>query len=198
MSKKDANVHQSRKDITLVLLGINSEDKCMIGNAIVQEDCFGAETETQGRLKQGDDQFIFVINTPDKLDWLTSKPKDTREELKPSYAGPRVFLLVLQGGTQIKKEAGLFRLMKEKFGETMVENTIIMLISEREERFKEAYERADENLKKLLDECRNRVCIHDKNKGMKDPELIKQIMKIWDQMQKQDQESTNTASGDDK
>ncbi|XP_065117483.1 GTPase IMAP family member 8-like isoform X1 [Paramisgurnus dabryanus] len=191
-----ANVHQSRKDIIMVLLGINSEDKCMIGNAIVQEDCFDAENETRARLKEVDDQSIFVINTPDKLEWLTSKSKDTREELKLSYPGPRVFLLVLKGDMRTQKEAELFRLMKVRFGETMVENTIVVLVSDREESL-ELNERADEKLKKLLDECRNRVCVHKKNQGINDTELIKQIMRTWDEMQKRNQESTNTASGDD-
>ncbi|XP_073729845.1 GTPase IMAP family member 8-like [Misgurnus anguillicaudatus] len=192
---EDTNVHQFRKDIIMVLLGINSEDKCMIGNAIVQEDCFDAENETRARLKKVDDQSIFVINTPDKFHWPTPQSKDAREELKPSYAGPRVFLLVLQGDTLSQKEAELFRQLKVRFGETMVENTIIVLISDREESL-ELYERADEKLKKLLDECRNRVCVHKKNKGINDTELIKQIMKTCDQMQKRDHESTN-ASGDD-
>ncbi|XP_065121225.1 GTPase IMAP family member 8-like [Paramisgurnus dabryanus] len=192
-----ANVHQSCKDIIMVLLGINSEDKCTIGNAIVQEDCFDAENEMRAKLKQVDDQLVYVINTPDKLEWLNSKSKDPREELKPSYPGPRVFLLVLQEDKLTQKEAELFRQLKVRFGETMVENTIIVLISERGESFKELYERADEKLKKLVDECRNRVCVHKKDKGINNTELIKQIMEICDQMQKLDHESTNTASDDD-
>nr|XP_055062844.1 GTPase IMAP family member 8-like [Misgurnus anguillicaudatus] len=116
------------------------------------------------------------------------------EEMNPSYTGPRIFLLVVQENEASQEETTQ---LKKRFGEKMVENTIVVLISDREESLQELYKRADENLKKLLNDFEKRVCVHKKTQGMKDPELIKQIIEIWDQMQKQNQESTNSASDED-
>ncbi|KAI7793480.1 putative GTPase IMAP family member 8-like, partial [Triplophysa rosa] len=181
---EDAKVQQPHKDISLVLLGLNN-NKCMIGNAILQEDWFGAGKERHTKVKQVEDRSICVINTPDNLCWPNPKP----DELNPSYPDPRVFLLVLEDNKLSQEEVKILDCLKERFGEKMVENTIVVLVRGEAERSGEPNERADESLEKVLDECGTRVCVYKKNQDMKESELMKQLMEIWDNME------ANSASG---
>lgn len=182
---KDAKIQQPREDITMVLLGLNN-DKSMIGNTILQENWFGAEKESARKVKQVDDRSICVINTPDNLHWPIPKP-----ELPTSYPDPHVFLLILQDNKISEDEMKMFDYMKGRLGEKMVENTIVVLVSDEEKRTGKPYQRADGNLKKVLDECGEKVCVYKKNQDMKESELIKQVMEIWDNMG-----SNNSASGE--
>ncbi|KAI7793481.1 putative GTPase IMAP family member 8-like, partial [Triplophysa rosa] len=181
---EDAKVQQPHKDISLVLLGLNN-NKCMIGNAILQEDWFDAGKERHTKVKQVEDRSICVINTPDNLCRPIPKP----DELNPSYPGPRVFLLVLEDNKLSQEEVKILDCLKERFGERMVENTIVVLVRGEAERSGEPNERADESLEKVLDECGTRVCVYKKNQDMKESELMKQLMEIWDNME------ANSASG---
>ncbi|XP_056593260.1 GTPase IMAP family member 8 isoform X2 [Triplophysa dalaica] len=181
---EDANVQQPHKDISLVLLGLN-KNKCMIGNAILQEDWFGAAREKPQKVKQVEDRSICVINTPDNLCWpIPAKPDELNpsytEELNPSYPEPRVFLLVLEDNKISQEEMKILNFLKKRFGVKMVDNTIVVLVRGEEEHSEEPYERADERLKKVLDECGKRICVYKKNQDMKESELVKELMEMWD------------------
>ncbi|KAA0704374.1 GTPase IMAP family member 8 [Triplophysa tibetana] len=184
---EDTKVQEPHKDISLVLLGLKN-NKCMIGNAILQEDWFGAGREKPQKVKQVEDRSICVINTPDNLHWLIpAKPEELNpsypDELNPSYTEPRLFLLVLEDNKISQEEMKILEHMKERFGENMVEHTIVVLVRGEEERSEDPYERADERLKKILDEFGKRICVYKKNQDMKESELVKELMEIWDKMQ---------------
>ncbi|ROL54152.1 GTPase IMAP family member 8 [Anabarilius grahami] len=178
----------------MVLLGKNSNDKSMIGNAILKAKHFiaGKETCTRAEEKLGD-QVVCIINTPDLFHQNQDQETDNIEEIKPQYPGPRAFLLVLHDKQLSQEEIDVFSQLKKRFGEKMVENTIVVLANSQEMQSGQSYDQADENLKKLLDECGQRVCVHDKKEDEKDNKLTKQVMEKWKAMhEKQATESSNS------
>uniref|UniRef100_A0A8C2BRX2 AIG1-type G domain-containing protein n=1 Tax=Cyprinus carpio TaxID=7962 RepID=A0A8C2BRX2_CYPCA len=196
LQSANAKVEQSGggDKITLVLLGKNSNDKSMIGNTILKANRFIASNNTCTRAEERvDDQRVCIINTPD----LFHRPHPNREteenieEIKALYPGPRMFLLVLQNKKLSQEEMEMFRQLKVRFGEKMVENTIVVLVNSQEQKSEEAYDHADENLKKLLDECGRRMCLHDKKNVN---ELTNLVVKEWKRIhEKQVKESSNSA-----
>lgn len=196
LQSANAKVEQSGggDKITLVLLGKNSNDKSMIGNTILKANRFIASNNTCTRAEERvDDQRVCIINTPD----LFHRPHPDREteenieEIKALYPGPRMFLLVLQNKKLSQEEMEMFRQLKVRFGEKMVENTIVVLVNSQEQKSEEAYDHADENLKKLLDECGRRMCLHDKKNVN---ELTNLVVKEWKRIhEKQVKESSNSA-----
>uniref|UniRef100_A0A8C1ES68 AIG1-type G domain-containing protein n=1 Tax=Cyprinus carpio carpio TaxID=630221 RepID=A0A8C1ES68_CYPCA len=196
LQSANAKVEQSGggDKITLVLLGKNSNDKSMIGNTILKANRFIASNNTCTRAEERvDDQRVCIINTPD----LFHRPHPNREteenieEIKALYPGPRMFLLILQNKKLSQEEMEMFRQLKVRFGEKMVENTIVVLVNSQEQKSEEAYDHADENLKKLLDECGRRMCLHDKKNVN---ELTNLVVKEWKRIhEKQVKESSNSA-----
>lgn len=180
--------------ITMVLLGKNSIDKSTIGNAILKAEHFIAGKETCKRAEEKlGDQMVCIINTPDLFHQNQDKETDNIEEIKPQYPGPRAFLLVLHDKRLSQEEVDVFSQLKKRFGEKMVENTIVVLANSQEMQSEQPYDQADENLKKLLDECGQRVCVHDKKEDEKDNKLTKQVMEKWKAMrEKQATESSNS------
>ncbi len=179
--------------ITLVLLGKNSNEKSMIGNAILKVNRFIPGNDTCTRAEERvDNQMVCIINTPDLFH--SSHPDretDNIEEIKTLYPGPRAFLLVLQNKQLSQEEMEMFSQLKVRFGEKIVENTIVVLVDSQEKMSGELYDQADGNLKKLLDECGWRICVHDKKK---DNELTIQVVKEWKTIhEKQVKESSNSA-----
>ncbi|XP_043106517.1 GTPase IMAP family member 8 [Puntigrus tetrazona] len=172
---ENAKVEQSGggDKITLVLLGKNSNDKTMIGNAVLKANHFKAGNDTCARAEERvDEQMFCIINTPG----VFHRETDNIEEIKLRYPGPRAFLLVLQNKQLSPEELEMFSWLKMRFGEKMLENTIVVLIDSQEKTAEELYGQADENLRKLLDECGRRICVHDKTK---DNELTVQVVKEW-------------------
>ncbi|KAK9968609.1 hypothetical protein ABG768_002925 [Culter alburnus] len=185
--------------ITMVLLGKNSNDKSTIGNAILKAEHFiaGKETCTRAEEKLGD-QMVCIINTPDLFHQNQDQETDNIEEIKPQYPGPRAFLLVLHDKQLSQEEIDMFSQLKKRFGEKMVENTIVVLANSQEMQSGQPYDQADENLKKLLDECGQRVCVHDKKEDDKDNKLTKQVMEKWKAMhEKQTTESSNSTPAEE-
>ncbi|XP_016404527.1 GTPase IMAP family member 2-like, partial [Sinocyclocheilus rhinocerous] len=191
---ENAKVEQSGggDKITLVLLGKNS-NKSMIGNAILKVNRFIAGNDTCTRAEERvDNQMVCIINTPDLFHRSHSdRETDHIEEIKTLYPGPHAFLLVLQNKQLSHEEMEMFSQLKVRFGEKMVENTIVVLADSQEKMSGELYDQADENLKKLLDECGQRICVHDKKK---DNELTIQVVKEWKRIhEKQVKELSNSA-----
>lgn len=177
--------------ITLVLLGKNSNDKSMIGNTILNANCFiGSNNICTRAEKRVDDQMVCIINTPD-LFHQNRETEENIEEIKTLYPGPRMFLLVLQNKQLSQEEMSMFNQLKAEFGEKMVENTVVVLVNNQENTSEEPYDHADENLKKLLDECGRRMCVHDNKNANK---LTNLVMKEWKKIhEKQVKESSNSA-----
>lgn len=182
--------------ITMVLLGKNSNDKSTIGNIILKAERFiaGKETCTRAEEKLGD-QMICIINTPD----LFHRPNqdqetDNIEEIKPQYPGPRAFLLVLHDKQLSQEEIDMFSQLKKRFGVKMVENTIVVLVNSQEKQSGQPYDQADESLKKLLDECGQRICVHNKNEDKKVNELTIQVMEKWKEMHKKQAIESNKST----
>lgn len=178
-----AKVQQSHKPIIMVLLGTNSINKCLIGNAILQQDCF---VPGPNMIQSLDTASVNIINTPDNL---SEQEATSKEELNPSYLGPHLFLLVLEDNKLSQEEMKIFDYMKGKFGKNIVENTIIVKVSGEEE---SSEAQADENLAKVLNECGEQISVR-KNQNVKESELLKQLMEKWDKMQKQLHEPSNSA-----
>ncbi|XP_026075936.1 GTPase IMAP family member 8 [Carassius auratus] len=161
--------------ITLVLLGLNSDDKCLIGNSILQYDCFVAGKATCEKVvARVADQMVCIVNTPD----LFYKPSpdsiaDSMEEMKLSYAGPRMFIMVLQDKTLSQEEMEMFAQLKERFGKKQLENTFVVIIGSEENNLSKNFE-ADKTLKKILDECKETVYVYRSN--VKSTELVGQLI----------------------
>ncbi|KAL1266295.1 hypothetical protein QQF64_001970 [Cirrhinus molitorella] len=163
------------KIITMVLLGINSDDKCLIGNSILQYDCFVAGKTTCERVvARAADQMVYIVNTHDLFHKQSPDPiADSMEEMKPSYAGPRMFIMVLQDRALSKEEIEMFAQLKERFGKKLLENMIVVLIGNEENNARETYE-ADKNLKNILDECKETIYVYRSN--VKCTELVSQLI----------------------
>ncbi|XP_051972659.1 GTPase IMAP family member 8-like [Xyrauchen texanus] len=179
--------------IAMVLLGKKNNDKCMIRSAILGKVHKG-DTYARAEGREADQMFC-VINAPDNFQ---SPDLETIEELKLSYPGPRMFLLVLQDNTYLsEEEIEMFDQLKNRFGMKALENTIAVLVTSEEKRSGQLYDRADENLKRVLDECGKRICMYSENQGTEDSDLIKQIMEKWKRIQEKHKahESSNFSSG---
>ncbi|XP_050976754.1 uncharacterized protein si:ch211-139n6.3 isoform X1 [Labeo rohita] len=163
------------KIITMVLLGMNSDDKCLIGNSILQYDCFVAGKATCERVvARVADQMVYIVNTPDLFHKQSPDPiADSMEEMKPSYVGPRMFIMVLQDKTLSQEEMEMFAQLKERFGKKLLENMFVVLIGSDENNARETFE-ADKNLKKILDECKETVYVYRSN--VKSTELVSQLI----------------------
>ncbi len=161
--------------ITMVLLGVNSDDKCLIGNSILQHDCFMAGKATCERVvARVANQMVCIVNTPE----LFYKPgpdpiADSMEEMKPSYAGPRMFIMVLQDKTLSQEEMEMFTQLKERFGKKLLENMLVVLIGSNESNLRETFE-ADKMLKKILDESKETIYVYRNN--VKIIELVEELI----------------------
>lgn len=173
--------------MTVILLGKNSNNKRLIGDLILDKDHFRTEKIPCEKIVGSvAGQKICIINTPDHFHKPNSSDPeaDRMEELKPSYTGPRVFLLILKNKMRSPKVMEMFTELKKKLGQKMVENTIVLVKIEkilsansidRQESFKKEYTI-------ILNECGNRLCVY--NRDMKHNELTKELMKHFEDMQK--------------
>ncbi|KAK7120846.1 hypothetical protein R3I94_020735 [Phoxinus phoxinus] len=182
--------------ITMVLLGNNSNDKSMIGNIMLKTERFIAGKETCTRAEEKlDDQMVCIINTPDLFHTPNQdRETDRLEEIKPQYPGPRAFLLVLHDKQLSQEEIDMVSQLKKRFGEKMVENTIVVLVNSQEKQSGQPNDKADDSLKKILDECGQRICVLNKNEDKKDDELTKQVMEKWKAMHKKQAIETNKST----
>ncbi|XP_051971800.1 GTPase IMAP family member 8-like [Xyrauchen texanus] len=184
---KGENVQSSGGDymITVVLLGKNSKEKCLIGNTILGSDRFQTENviceKAEGNVAG---QKVCIINTPDLFHRPSSDQEtDIVEEIQPSYPGQRVFLLVLQDSKLSTEEMEMLTQLKMKFKPKMLESTIIVLVdSEKNQSSCKMDHQERNNYKTVLFVCENRV--YNYNKDMKNTELIKQLMGHMESMQK--------------
>lgn len=163
-------MQQSHKPITTVLLGTNSSNKCLIGNAILRQHCFIAGPQM---IQSLDNTSVRIINTPDNL---SEQEATSKEELNPSYPGPRLFLLVLEDNKLSQEEMKILHHLKERFGKNIVENTIIVKVCGEEE----SSEGSDT---KILNECGGQISVC-KNEDVKESDLMEQLMEKWDKIQK--------------
>lgn len=173
--------------MTVILLGMNSNNKRLIGNIILDKDHFRTERITCEKIVDSvAGQKICIINTPDHFHKPNSSDPeaDRMEELKPSYTGPRVFLLILKNKRVSPKVMEMFTELKNKLGQKMLENTILLVKIEkiasansidRLESFKKDYSI-------ILNECGNQLCVY--NRDMKHNELLEELMKHIEVMQK--------------
>lgn len=172
--------------MTVILLGMNSNNKRLIGNIILDKDHFRTERITCEKIVDSvAGQKICIINTPDHFHKPNSSdPEADMEELKPSYTGPRVFLLILKNKRVSPKVMEMFTELKNKLGQKMLENTILLVKIEkiasansidRLESFKKDYSI-------ILNECGNQLCVY--NRDMKHNELLEELMKHIEVMQK--------------
>ncbi|XP_067289776.1 GTPase IMAP family member 8-like [Pseudorasbora parva] len=173
--------------ITVILLGKNSKYKRFIGNKIFDREHFQSEKVTCEKIVDTvAGQKICIVNTPD----LFHKPNssdpeaDRIEELKPSFAGPRVFLLILKTKMVSPKVMEMFTELKKKFGQKMVETTIV-LVNDEKKVSSSSLERPvsfKNDYSIILNECGNRLCIYDKD--IKNADLIQELTKHVDSMTK--------------
>lgn len=166
--------------MTVVLLGKIRNNKCLVGNTIFQKDNFRSEKVSCEKIVDNvDGKKVCIINTPDLFHKPSSSDPeaDSMEELKPSYAGSRVFLLVLQDRMVSPEEMEMFTELKKKLGQKMVEQTIVLVNSDKKVSSNSIDTplsfRKDYNI--ILNECGNRLCVYSKH--MKNTELIKELMK---------------------
>lgn len=178
--------------MTVILLGKNRKNKRHIGNIILDMDHFQTETVTcQKIVGTVAGQKICIINTPDHFHKPNSSDPvaDSMEELKPSYAGPRMFLLILNNKMGSPKVMEMFHLLKKKFGQKMVENTIVLVNGEQRlasNSLDIASFKKDSSV--ILNECGNRLCVYKTD--TKNNELIKELKKHIDSMLKKQASET--------
>ncbi len=168
----------SKRMMTVVLLGKISNNKCLVGNTIFQKDHFRSEVSCEKIIDNVDGKKVCIINTPDLFHKPSSSDPeaDSVEELKPSYEGPRVFLLVLQDRMVSPEEMEMFTELKKKLGQKMVEQTIVLVNSDTKVSSNSIDTslsfRKDSNI--ILNECGNRLCVY--SKYTKNSQLIKELM----------------------
>ncbi|XP_016302650.1 GTPase IMAP family member 8 [Sinocyclocheilus anshuiensis] len=179
--------------MTVVLLGKISNNKCLVGNAIFQKDHFRSERVRCEKIVDNvGGEKVCIINTPDLFHKPSSSDPeaDRMDELKPSYAGPRVFLLVLQDRMVSPEEMEMFTDVKKKLGQKMVEQTIVLVNGDK--KVSSASMDTPLSFKKgndiILNECGSRLCVYSKH--MKNTELIKELMKYKESMKNQTSETT--------
>ncbi|XP_056323276.1 GTPase IMAP family member 8 [Danio aesculapii] len=172
--------------ITMVLLGKNSNDKSMIGNIMLNTEVFTAGNDKCARNTGTVDGYnICIINTPDHFH--KQNPKDATEnmkEIRMHYSGRRAFLLIIKDKQLSDEEMEMFTQLKVIFGEKMVENGIVVFVSNQEIQSGVVFLQADANLKKLLVDCGRRLCVYNRIRNAKGNELIKQIMEQWESIRK--------------
>ncbi|XP_073730592.1 GTPase IMAP family member 8-like [Misgurnus anguillicaudatus] len=176
----EENVQASSDEhITVVLLGKSNKCKCLIGNIILEKEAFHVQIVTceinKGKVE---DENVVIIKTP--YPFNSDPMTDSIELLKPSYAGPRVFLLVLKENKVSSKELEMLTELKKTFGQQMVENTIVLFNNEKPIIKNDFH-------KQLLKECGNRCCLY--NKHMKGDQLVDQLMKYTKEMMEKNQAS---------
>lgn len=170
-----AQVSDDDSVVTVVLLGQNSTDKCLIGNTMLEYSCFQpGKSMYQKALGRMRDELLYIINTPDLFWRLCQEPEaNTIEEMKPSYTGPRMFLLVLHDKQLSQEEVEMFTQLKERFGEKMTKNITVVLIDSKETS-RQSCNIEDINLKKILHECDERICVFSKDTA--DSDLVRQLL----------------------
>lgn len=97
------------------------------------------------------------------------------EELKPSYTGPRVFLLILRDKHLSSQDMEMFTELKKKFGEKMVENTIVMVEKKLASSSMDKHISFKTQYHAILEECGRRKCVY--NREIKNVELIRKLKK---------------------
>lgn len=124
-----------------------------------------------GRMR---DELLYIINTPDLFWRLCQEPEaNTIEEMKPSYTGPRMFLLVLNDKQLSQEEVEMFTQLKERFGEKMTKNITVVLIDSKETS-RQSCNIEDINLQNIVHECDERFCVFSKDTA--DSDLVRQLL----------------------
>ncbi|XP_056322462.1 uncharacterized protein si:ch211-139n6.3 [Danio aesculapii] len=119
-------------------------------------------------------QLLYIINTPEFF-WSPNQDPEMNatEAMKPSYPGSRMFLLVLQDKQLSDEEMEMFTKLKERFGEKIVEKITLVLIDSKESS-EESRDTADTNLKQILHECNERMCVFSKD--IRGVDLVRQLL----------------------
>lgn len=187
ISEQTIQTYRGDCRITVILLGKDSNNKRLIGNTILDKDHFRTEKVTCEKIVETvAGQKICIINTSD----LFHKPNssdpeaDSMEELKPSYADPRLFLLILKYKSASPKVMEMFTELKKKLGQKMVDNTIVLVNVEKKSSSNSTDKLAafEKEHSIILKECGNRLCVY--NRDMKNNELITELLKLMNSMPK--------------
>uniref|UniRef100_A0A3B1J3Y7 Uncharacterized LOC103033609 n=1 Tax=Astyanax mexicanus TaxID=7994 RepID=A0A3B1J3Y7_ASTMX len=165
--------------VTAILLGKRGYEKALVGNTMLGHVCFKPQISKCHRVVyQEEGQICDVINTPD----LYHGPNpDSKEEnlpqMKLSYSGVRVFLLIVQHDDISSEEMTMFRKLKETYGRTIVDNVIVVLdISKSQTSQLEI----DKNIQKIIGKCGGRFCYF--RQGMTKDKLNEQLLSTLKRM----------------
>ncbi|KAI4897324.1 hypothetical protein NFI96_018591 [Prochilodus magdalenae] len=182
--------------VTVVLLGKSSSDKVLVGNTILDNECFSPETSQCVRVvRHMDIGMCCVVNTPDLNQGLKHGSKNSKmimEEMKPSFPEDRVFILVIREDHVSVEDKVLLKELKEIYGEEVVNDTIVVLVKgeDKESMFKDKLSLSkdkasksvrDKILRKILEECGGRVCLY--KSGMQSEELTDQLLTLYKRIQ---------------
>ncbi|XP_017213599.1 uncharacterized protein si:ch211-139n6.3 isoform X2 [Danio rerio] len=173
--KSAGDVSADDSVVTVVLLGQNSTDKCLVGNTMLAFKCFQpGQRMYQKALGRVGNELLYIINTPEFF-WSPNQDPETNaiEAMKPSYPGSRMFLLVLQNKQLSNEEMEMFTKLKERFGEKIVENITVVLIDSKESS-EVSRDTANASLKQILHECNERMCVFSKD--MRGVDLVGQLL----------------------
>uniref|UniRef100_A0A8B9KY48 AIG1-type G domain-containing protein n=1 Tax=Astyanax mexicanus TaxID=7994 RepID=A0A8B9KY48_ASTMX len=143
--------------VTAILLGKRGYEKALVGNTMLGHVCFKPQISKCHRVVyQEEGQICDVINTPDLYHGPNPDSKEeTLSQMKLSYSGVRVFLLIVQHDYISSEEITMFRKLKETYGRTIVDNVIVVLdISKSQTSQLEI----DNNIQKIIGKCGERVC----------------------------------------
>ncbi|XP_036451205.1 immune-associated nucleotide-binding protein 9-like [Colossoma macropomum] len=169
--------------LTVILLGKSGSDKALIGNTILDNECFSPEESTfKKAVLQMNSRMCCVINTPDLYHGQNPGcEKQVFEEIKPSFSDACVFLLIMQDDHASSEEMAMLAQLKQTYGQNEVDNIIVVLVKDKRMSIKESTSEAKTHFQEILHECGGRVCYF--KHGMKSEELKDQLLTQYRRIQ---------------
>uniref|UniRef100_A0A672L3A1 AIG1-type G domain-containing protein n=1 Tax=Sinocyclocheilus grahami TaxID=75366 RepID=A0A672L3A1_SINGR len=162
-------------DVTVVLLGKISNNKCLVGNTIFQKDHFRSERVRCEKIVDNvGGEKVCIINTPD----LFHKPK-------LAQPGPDVYLLVMQLGRFTEGEREVLPHLKREFGQDVTLKTLILFTGKeklKNRTLTDYISGSDTELQELIKTCHARCHAFNNNKE-KSSHQVKKLLDLISDMQ---------------
>ncbi|XP_017570682.2 immune-associated nucleotide-binding protein 9-like [Pygocentrus nattereri] len=169
--------------LTVILLGKSGSNKALIGNTILDHECFSPEESTcKTAVLQMDSGMCCVINTPDLYHGQNPGCENQAfEKIKPSFPDTYAFLLIMHDDHVSSEEMAMLEQLKQTYGQEVVDDIIVVLVKCETMPLKESTSTATNHIQMIIDQCGGRVCYF--KHGMKSKELKDQLLTQYGRIQ---------------
>ncbi|KAL7848412.1 hypothetical protein AOLI_G00231300 [Acnodon oligacanthus] len=166
-----------------ILLGKSGSDKALIGNTILDNECFSPDKPSCKRaVLKMNGRMCCVINPPDLYHGQDPDCENqVYEKLKPLVPDTCVFLLIMQDDHISSEEMTMLEQLKQTYGQKVVDDIIVVLVKCETMPIKESTSTDKKHIQMIIDECGGRVCYF--KHGMKSKELKDQLLTQYDRIQ---------------